>query len=381
MIIIENSLYNLLALQSAFGVGSHKSVTILKALCKEKLLNEPIDKIVKADFIDENTKERLTCVDKNQIMRIQSDCKNNNIQIIPIYSKKYPETLKNIYSPPLVLYVKGKYPLINEEPVFCIVGTRKATEFGKKASYSLARRLSSAGMIIVSGFASGCDLSAHSGVLSVGGKSIMVVVDGILTFLNSKPNSFYNKIQENGCIISEAPPFAKAGKKYSFHIRNRLLSGLSLGVAIIEAPEGSGAVITANHAAEQGRDVFVIPGRPTQPEYKGSNALLRDGASVLLDASDIFLKYIPMYLDKIDIEKAYKKTEDKLLKKSSQKKLPSSLSKEALMVYNSIVKPEFNVEDFSTAGIDAALLLSALTELEIEHIIESLPGGNYKRLV
>ena len=381
MIIIENALYNLLALQSAFGVGSHKSVTILKSLCKQKLLNEPFEKLINAGFIDENAKKRLSSVDKGQIMRIAVDCKNNNIQIIPIYSKQYPDLLRNLYSPPLVLYVRGKYPNINEEPVFCIVGTRKATEFGKKASYSLARRLSSAGMIIVSGYASGCDLSAHSGVLSVGGKSIMIVVDGILTFLNSKADNFYNKIQENGCIISEAPPFAKAYKKYSFHIRNRLLSGVSLGVAVIEAPEGSGAVITANHAAEQGRDVFVIPGRPTQSEYKGSNALLRDGASVLLDASDIFLKYITMYPDKIDIERAYRKTDNKPLKKSSQKKLPLSLSKEALMVYNNIVKQEFNVEDFSDTEMDASLLLSALTELEMEHVIKSLPGGNYRILV
>ncbi|MBR4761622.1 MAG: DNA-protecting protein DprA, partial [Clostridia bacterium] len=190
----------------------------------------------------------------------------------------------------------------------------------------------------------------------------------------SKNRALCEKVLENGCIISENYPTGKAAK-FSFPVRNRLLSGLSLGVAVIEAPLKSGALITAAHAVEQGRDVFVIPGGLADKCYKGSNALLRDGAIPLIDTYDIFSRYIFDFPDKINVEKAFSDEKNKKI----QKKSLSGLSKEAVLVYNNLVKPEFTVDDLSGLDIDGGALLSALTELEMEHLVTSLPGGLYKK--
>ena len=276
-----------------------------------------------------------------------------------------------------MLFVKGNLPDFDNEPVFCIVGPRRITDFGKKAAFSLARRISKAGMITVSGTACGADTEVHRGALDAGGISVMVSADGIMTELNSSNRLLCRKILERGCIISECPPYAKA-YKYSFPIRNRIMSGLSLGVAVVEAPEKSGALITAGHALEQGRDVFVVPGNPANKAYKGSNALLRDGAIPLLDTSDIFTRYIPDFPDKIDLGRAFAEDITKTANKKPDKKSLSGLSKEAVLVYNNLVKPEFTVDDLAHLDIDGGALLSALTELEFEHFIKPLPGGAYK---
>ena len=148
---------------------------------------------------------------------------------------------------------------------------------------------------------------------------------------------------------------------------------------MVEAPKISGALITAGHAAEQGRDVFVVPGSPADKCYEGSNALLRDGATPLLDASDIFSRYVFDFPEKIDVQKAFGEG-DKKKKKALRKKSTEGLSNEALLVYNNLVKQEFTVDDLSALSLDGAVLLSALTELEMERFISSLPGGLYRKI-
>ena len=155
------------------------------------------------------------------------------------------------------------------------------------------------------------------------------------------------------------------------------MSGLSLGTVIIEAGKRSGALITANHALEQGKDVFVIPGMPNMKQYEGSNALLRDGAKPLLDTSDIFNEYIPLYSDKIDIEKAYKTVPKPEKVKNNKKILNVTLSNHAKIVYNCLDKEKFYPDDLNT-GLSPSDLLSALTELEMEFIVRALPGGQYE---
>ena len=183
------------------------------------------------------------------------------------------------------------------------------------------------------------------------------------------------------------PPKAPV-TKYSFPVRNRIISALSLGSVVVEAPERSGSLITARLANEQGRDVFVIPGSPDKEEYKGSNALLRDGAKAVLDLSDIFTEYIIRFPDKIDVSKAYDKKiiEDKPQNdpkpqketKNISKNFSVGLSKEAKIVYNCIDKQKFLPEEILNTGLDSSALLSALTELEMEFLIKAVPGGMYE---
>lgn len=376
MVVIDNRTLNLLSLSSALGAGSNKAVSICNQLNDGGLLDLPLENLLKSDAFDSKLLERMKSAAYGKAEDILESCREYGIDIITVFDEKYPDRLRNIPVPPVVLYVKGKLPDVDANPLFCIVGPRMLSKFGEKAAYALSRRLSKAGMITVSGTAIGADTAVHKGALSAGAPSVMVSAEGILEQMKSRNRALCKEVLERGCIISENPPLAGASK-YSFPIRNRIMSGLSVGVAVVEAPKKSGALITAEHALEQDRDVFVIPGNPADKCYEGSNALLRDGAIPLLSTSDVFSRYIFHFPDKINVEKAFD-TDDKKLKKNSQKKSPAGLSKEALLVYNSLVKPEFTIDDLSGLDMDGAALLSAVTELEMEHCISSLPGGVYK---
>lgn len=376
MIKIDIGKYNLLRISLAFGAGSNKAVKTCIDLQEKGLLASPLDKVIKSGALDEKTCEKIETVNSPQINAVIKDCQDFDIRIITMFDKEYPQRLKNIPVPPVVLYVKGFIPDIDENPMFCIVGPRKVSNFGKKAAFSLSRRISKAGMFAVSGAAEGADTAVHLGAFDAKSASVMVAADGIVKQIQSGNRDLCKKILERGAIISENPPRKSAGK-YGFPVRNRIMSGISVGVAVVEASRKSGALITAGHALEQGRDVFVVPGCPADTCYEGSNALLRDGAIPLLDTSDIFSRYIFDFPEKIDIEKAFS-DDDKKTKKNSQKKSIQGLSNEARLVYNNLIKPEFTVDDLSNINIDGAALLSALTELEMEHLISSFPGGLYK---
>ena len=336
------------------------------------------------------TKEEISRLGKISLSKasdIIADCIKSDIEIIGIFDKRYPTSLSVIDNPPLVLYIKGEFPDFNNTPALSVVGPRKVSDFGKKAAYSLSFRLARAGFIIVSGGALGCDTYAHAGALKSGGITVLVMGCGIDAEYLIKNKPLRDEVAKRGCLISELPPKAPV-TKYSFPVRNRIISALSLGSVVVEAPERSGSLITARLANEQGRDVFVIPGSPDKEEYKGSNALLRDGAKAVLDLSDIFTEYIVRFPDKIDVSKAYDKkiiedkpqNDTKLQKetKNISKNFSVGLSKEAKIVYNCIDKQKFLPEEILNTGLDSSALLSALTELEMEFLIKAVPGGMYE---
>ncbi len=370
-------LINFIILQQAFGAGSVKAVKIYNILKEKNLMSTKLNKSVLNGLIEEKYIDKILKISYSDVFKIIDDCLNSNIFVITPYDIEYPERLRNINDMPLVLYIKGKLPDIDNEPIISIVGPRKISEFGKKASFSLAKRLAKAGFIIASGGALGADTCAHNGALACGSITIAVLGCGICYDYLPENRQMRENITKNGCVISEHPPFAST-TKYAFPIRNRIVSALSLGTVVIEAGTKSGALITARLANEQGRDVFVIPGNPTLPEYKGSNALLRDGAIPLLDANDIFNQYISAFSEKINIEKAY--SNENLIDndKKTSKKLQISLSKEAKIVYNNLVNENFIADDLLGLEISDDELISALTELEIEGIIKAYPGGKYK---
>ena len=224
--------------------------------------------------------------------------------------------------------------------------------------------------------ASGADTLAHTGALVSGGKTIAVLGCGICCDYLPENRNLRQEISKHGCLVSEYPPFTSA-TKYSFPIRNRIISALSLGTVVIEASLKSGSLITARLANEQGRDVFVIPGNPTLENYKGSNALLRDGAIPLLNANDIFDQYISKFPNQIDTIKAFDDNDEKNNKKI-KKNLNLDLSKEAEIVYNSLNKEKFTADDLLNLDLNDDSILTALTELEMEGVIRALPGGMYE---
>jgi len=319
-------------------------------------------------------------------------CAKTGIRIITIADEEYPDLLRQINSPPTLLYARGDVSLLKAIPLICIVGPREVSTYGQRAAFSVAARLASGGFGIVSGGAVGTDTAVHKGVMAVQGKTICVLGSGIDANYLMRNEELRREISKAGLLISEYQPKLPA-TKYSFPIRNRIMSALALGTVVIEAGEKSGALITANHAADQGRDVFVIPGSPSAPQYKGSNRLIRDGAKPLLEASDIFEEYIFEYGDKLDIERAFSqkitlqkesdtdqvgKIIEKLKKDEKKKKnLQDNLSKNAKIVYNCLDKEIFLLDDINAEGITGSELLAAITELEIFGYIEALPGGRY----
>lgn len=372
----NQTLVNLITIQMAFGAGSVTALKVFNILRENDLLDNNFNQLEIEKVLEKKHVNKIFSVDKDSVYKVIDDCLNNNIIVVTICDNNYPERLRNINDSPIVLYIKGEFPNVDKEPFISIVGPRKISEFGKKAAFSLAKRLARSGMTVVSGAAIGADTYAHKGVLSASGKTIAVLGCGICYDYLPENRSLRESIAKNGCLISEHPPYAPA-TKYNFPVRNRIISGLSLGTVVIEASLKSGSLITARLANEQGRDVFVIPGNPTLENYKGSNALLRDGAIPLLNATDIFEQYLSSFSKQIDIEKAFMEETVKK-EKNFQKKSQLTLSNESKIVYNNLKNSKFTADDLLELNLNDDQLISALTELEIEGLIKALPGGMYE---
>lgn len=366
------------------GAGNIRSKLALEYFgTARNIYNASLTERVDCGIFTKTELSKLTKIPLSKANDIIKDCINSEIDIIGINDKRYPTCLSFIDNPPVVLYVKGKFPDFNNIPAITVVGPRKVSEYGKKAAYSLSYRLARAGFIVVSGGALGSDTYAHAGALKSEGITVLVMGCGINGDYLMKNKPLRDEVARKGCLISEVSPRANT-TKYSFPIRNRIMSALSLGTVVVEASVGSGSLITARLANEQGRDVFIIPGAPDKEEYKGSNALLRDGAKAIVDLSDIFGEYITRFPDKINIEKAYDKkiiensVSDKPIVKNISKNFNVSLSKEAKIVYNCINKQKFIPDEICDTGLTPNELLSALTELEMEMLIKAIPGGMYE---
>ncbi|MDO4607708.1 MAG: DNA-processing protein DprA [Clostridia bacterium] len=370
------TLVNLITLQQVFGAGSLKAVKIFDLLLENKLLDKHFTNSLD-NIINKKDVEKLLKYDIQKAYKIIDDCVKNQISIVTLCDDNYPKRLNNINDKPILLYIKGSIDNIDNLPAVSVVGPRNISDFGKKAAFSISKRLAKGNMVVVSGAAVGADTCAHKGALAVGGITIAVLGCGICYDYLPQNRQMREQIAKTGCLISEHPPYT-ATTRYGFPVRNRIISALSLGTVVVEASLKSGSLITARLANEQGRDVFVIPGNPTLENYKGSNALLRDGAIPLLNALDIFNQYIFQFPEIIDIEKAFKEDCVEKKNKKSLKNLQLGLSNEAKIVYNNLNNQKFTVDDLLHLSLRDDTLISVLTELEIEGLIKALPGGNYE---
>lgn len=248
--------------------------------------------------IGETEKLALRSKNLDRVNEILGRCEEINAQIVTIGDAVYPERLRHIYDPPLVLYVRGKLPWLDEEVPVAIVGTRKATSYGITMGYRFGGELVKGGAVVVSGLASGVDTAGAKGALTAGGKCIGVLGTAIDVVYPRENEALFRDVMYHVALVSEFPPgYPTQGS--NFPQRNRILSGLSVGVLVIEAPRKSGALITAARAAEQGRDVFVVPGNVDSPNCVGSNELIKDGAKAVLSGNDILVEYESIYPQKI----------------------------------------------------------------------------------
>ena len=322
--------------------------------------------------------KELTDKDLTGANMVLSSCSQIGCRVITLNDSEYPERLKNIYDPPPLLYINGTLPIIDDEPVVGIVGTRKCTPYGLNVARNTAYNLSQNGVIVATGLAQGIDTAAAEGALKGGSKVIGVIGSGLDVIFPYENKKLFSDVSYNGAVISEYPP-GTPGLKSNFPARNRIISGLSLGVAVIEAPKRSGALITAARALEQGRDVFALPGNVDASVNEGSNALLREGATPFSSADDIIGEYAALYPHKLMQKKSIDNTSK--VDYIDLGNLLSNLDGDEKAVMESINSNSVPIDEIIvTTGFPASKILSVLTLLEINGYIGRTDSGTWKIL-
>ena len=245
-------------------------------------------------------KERSQALKKSlsRADNILEQCRIDGVRILTIRDAAYPKRLKSIYDPPLVLYIKGRLPDIDDEAAIAIVGTRKATPYGIKMSRRMGAEITAGGGLVITGLAAGADSAAAQGALLAGGSCIGVLGCAIDEVFPAWNTDLYSDVAAAGALISEYPQ-GTPGAPHHFPERNRIMSGLALGAVIIEAPARSGALITASLALEQGREVFAVPGNADAPNSYGPNKLIREGASLVTSGWQVLEEFQRQYPEKL----------------------------------------------------------------------------------
>ena len=233
---------------------------------------------------------------------ILTQCAAKDIFIVTACDAAYPARLRNIYEAPLLLYGKGAMPLFDDEAAVAVIGTRKCTPYGIHTAESLGYEMAKQGALIVSGLAEGIDAAAHRGALRAGGFVAGVLGCGVDVVYPASSRRLYEDIAATGVLLSEYPP-GSAPERWHFPARNRIISGLSVAAVVVEAPADSGALITAQLASEQGRDVFAVPGPIDSPSSRGCNELIRDGAGLVTCGWDILQEYYNRFAHRLHPDK------------------------------------------------------------------------------
>lgn len=388
----DSDLQYLLWMTEVAGIAPQKGVQLLEVFGSAKAVWEASDKQISGCVkLEETEQKRL----KNRSLAtpnlILGRCRFQNIRILPIWDEDYPDRLRNIYDPPLVLYIRGRWPDFNRLPAVAVVGQRRATPYGIIVTERIAFQLSRAGVIVVSGMAAGIDSAAHNGAVKGDTPTVAVFGTAIDQCYPAKNAGLLRAILHSGAAVSEYPP----GKKTyatSFPRRNRIISGLSLGVLVGEAPAKSGSLITAGLALDQGRDVFAVPGSVDAHSSDGCNELIARGAKLVRDANDVLEEYVGLYTFNQCAPEEPPVGEVTLPKpkpKSAEPK-PAAVHPTLADVYQS--KPAtdpvldalegiLSLEELcARCGMDTSQMLSKLTLLELQGKVRQLPGQCYEKI-
>ena len=402
----ENHALYWIWLQRVLGYGNPriKEIAAVYPNIEDFYRASPAQKRLCAHFTpaQENAFEKETLQNSQAVI---DRCESLNYNIITFEDEIYPKRLKEIYNPPCVLYVDGALPELDDYLCIAIVGTRTATREGVRTAFTMAADLTKAGAVVVSGGALGIDCAAHRGVLQSGGVTVCVLGCGINYPYLMENAQMRKLITAKGAVVSEYPPDTKPFAR-NFPMRNRIISGLSNGVLVVEAGEKSGSLITADLALEQNRDVFAVPGSITNTVYKGSNNLIKQGARAVTGFADILEEYLgvdelpeeipvsPEFEREINevptaAGRTHKKAFDNPPQAAYHKKGKTSfrkekekepLSQDAQAVLGVLSQNEipFHVDLLiERLGLPAGRLLAALTELELAGAVRQAPGRRY----
>ena len=324
--------------------------------------------------------------------RILGECRRLHLRVLTMQDADYPDRLRNIYDPPCVLYVKGQLPAFDDELTVAVVGTRGATPYGIRCADKIAGQLAAGGALVVSGLARGIDTAAIRGALRSGGITVGVLGGGIDVVYPPENRYLYEDVSAAGALISEYPPGTEAKGKH-FPVRNRILSGLSTAILVVEAPEKSGALITADRAIEQSRDVYAVPGPIDATESTGCHRLIRQGAGLVTSGWDILQDYTARFPGKLRCEEGRPQVVEQPKEEPAEeaRKLPrmldlktegADLSDDQLLILRTLTDEPVVTDDLiELVQIPARRVLSALTMLEIDEYVLQLPGKRYVRNV
>src|ERR1700704_1785127 len=287
--------------------------------------------------------------------------------VITQNSPSYPKSLREIHAPPIVLYVWGELK-DRDQHAIGIIGARRTTHYGTESAKKLAYQIAYAGLTVISGLARGIDTAAHQGALAAKGRTIAVIGAGLSKLYPPENRALAEKIcNGNGAIVSEFSMEIEPDRQ-TFPMRNRIISGWSHGILVVEAGANSGALITVSQALEQGRSVYAVPGHINAPSAQGSNRLIQQGAKLVMDASDI--------LDDLQILLP----ESKPSPQAAARTLPS-LSGEERRVYDAIEATETSIDDITEkTHLPSATVSSTMLQLELKRLVKQLPGKYFVKL-
>jgi DNA processing protein len=365
-----NEIDSLLALNMIDGIGPITIKRLLDAFgSAREILRTPADTLCRTTGIGPETARHIVkCAGSVDISDEMARIERLGLAILTLNDPSYPKPLKEIYDPPPVLYVKG---VIEPEDAYSIavVGARRCSHYGNATAERLSRQIVQHGFTVVSGLARGIDSAAHRGALHAHGRTIAVLGSGIDVIYPPENRPLAEKIAASGALVSEFP-LGTTPQRGNFPLRNRIISGLSLGVLVVEAARKSGSLITVDLALQQGRSVFAVPGRIDSPASGGTHALLKEGAKLVESVEDICEEF--PYL--------FQTGENRQPGADTSPPPRIKLSDDEQTVFDTLSGEETSIDEITGAcRLPASRVASALLTLELKRLVHQMPGKYFRR--
>ncbi len=361
----KDELFGWVAMLSAPNVGEVRARDLYRHFGSvEGVLNAWRGELMQVDGVGPETAEGIARIDYKKAEEATEKILQSGEKFMLLSDADYPEPLAQIFDPPPILFYRGQL-VPEDKKAVGVVGTRTFSPYGKQVADRMAFELSGMGITVVSGMAQGIDSFAHEAALRAGGRTIAVLGGGFDSVTSSRARKLFEKIPEQGAVLTEFPNGAPPTPE-NFPKRNRVISGLSLGVVVVEAPEGSGALITAQQALEQGREVMAVPGRVDSPNSAGTHKLIRQGAALVATAQDVVrelnLAVAPM---------------------AERPVVAIDLKKEERVLFDLLAagQPVLIDELSNKAALPVSECFSILTGLELKGHVKRLAGQQFVRAV
>ncbi|RPI03703.1 MAG: DNA-protecting protein DprA [Calditrichaeota bacterium] len=357
--------FELIRLCSISGIGSQRIRNLLRRFhSPEAVFRASVRELVEVEGIDKTLAGGIKRGGDLHFVKEQEQLlKRGSAQIITFWDAAYPFLLKKICDPPIVLYLRGRSDLLMD-PGIAVVGTRAPTSYGKWMTEHLTRELAAFHLVITSGLARGIDTITHQTAVNGGWRTIAVLGSGVDHIYPEENNRLAEKITESGALVSEFPMGSKPDAAH-FPRRNRIISGMTLGVLVVEAGKKSGALITSDFALEQGREVFAVPGNVNNPKSCGCNTLIQQGAKLVMKVEDI-LEEFPQLC--------------RLSQEQKKSNFPDGLSEKETLVYNHLSFEPQHIDRITLeTGLSVAETLSVLLNLELKNLVFQTAGKQFIR--